>query len=965
MKARVGRRDSSELWTLRFLCAANMRTSSTLAILVFYLKAGLVDSVNTVVRSMNQHVLLQVKAKVMLEEDGSLSRDQFQHFDSKAISLQWVLQVDELLFDARSSGSSEDSRRLDEQILDVQWDSSKTEDGWAGTAAYSLLLPLETSTRRSNRDLLLAIWERDLEKGSRRFLSQQLTHVPRTTPAAGIPSDRDYTWKPNTVIEMSIRSRHSKSEVGSSESSETRETTSYGFWVFIAASVAGLLHLWKGPRPKLEVSPSMDESAENGTEIDMVEAENNIVGVNEEASFIDYDGDDRSLSPTFVLLRGSALSSDESDDEEREEQDLNLERPPRVERRMKKSFLDNGVSFVEALDRATEKYILEERSRLKNPVSLRDKAVGHSESDGISSTSSEGAKVLNIISGGFTCSSVTLEAGSRVFNQESPGLLKLGDDFASLDMGSSLGLQTKMGIVESQENNMRESTKEVICKENVLDETQRCIETREDLVVFEQNREEPKPSAALNHSPEKVAIKQSKKRPRDMISSERKECSKSDIVREGSQAECKNISNKLVSKEFPEIGCKRWRGASIGEESATPQSKAAAIAEQLDQKDAEDNDGDVVAPSSCAPVGPLGEDWLGTARDESLDKNSSCQNASVGLEEHGEVASSSVSAGEKSYTSQLGDGERSKTQVDETIVLCCPGRSPAIKSRVICSPISDAELVQVDQVVSAFSVEASAPPDSPYTSTLPPDSSSSYSDLSDDTLRNAHLEYTKTILEKSAELRSVAGDDILAEFVPSAALKTAAMAMKDFSFEFEGRGSKTKPLTLTELSFHNKSKRSARERSFSDSLETSKSKQVTVLQHRSHRNVSNVMSPNLAVQGRGVMGENTPALKSMVSPPTTAKPVRRVRKTTDPSSLRLLTKKLVKDSSRKRRISFNGGKERLTESSEKVKYLGSHPSDPFDFKDDSKRGSSFAGKDNIQRRPKKIRALSFRSKPDE
>jgi hypothetical protein len=291
----------------------------------------------------------------------------------------------------------------------------------------------------------------------------------------------------------------------------------------------------------------------------------------------------------------------------------------------------------------------------------------------------------------------------------------------------------------------------------------------------------------------------------------------------------------------------------------------------------------------------------------------------------------------------IASDDRSDILVDAENTFYIPDKSSTVKSNTHCSTILGAKSVHVDQVVSALPAEASVPPDSPYVSTLPPDSSSSCSDSSVDTLRNdGRVEYAKAILEKSAELRSVAGDDILAEFVPSAALRTAAMAMKDFSFEFEGKGSRAKPLTLKDLNDSNKVKRSTRLRSSSDSFGPLKSQPVAALQARTHRDPSNFVSPNPTVQGLiGVMGDNTPALRSLVSPPTT-KPLKLIPKSADPFTLQTL--KLAKDTSKKRRITFDG---KPGESSKKTKYVPSD--DPFDYTDDAERVDAFADKDDVPR----------------
>jgi hypothetical protein len=327
--------------------------------------------------------------------DNSISHG--EHIDSNSIPLQWVLQVDELLFDSTSSGASEDSIRLDERILEVQW-----KDGWAGTAAYSLLLPLENSTRRSNRSLLIAIWERNLETKSRRFLSQHMTHVPRSAPLPGIPSAQDYSWKPNTVIEMSIKSRYRRSTTRSLENYETGNSANYGFWAFVVASVYGLFYLWRDSRATLDLRRSTDENVE--LDIGCEEAENSNDEADEELSLNahnkdrddDDDDDERSLSPAFVLLRSRAITSDESDEEE--EEGLNLERPPCMERRLIKSFLEKGVPFEEALEKATENYIMRRNSHTENAVPAVNEMIHPLEYNLVSRATPDGAVWLNATS---------------------------------------------------------------------------------------------------------------------------------------------------------------------------------------------------------------------------------------------------------------------------------------------------------------------------------------------------------------------------------------------------------------------------------------------------------------------------------------------------------------------------------------------------------------------------------------
>lgn len=988
-----------------------MKTFRTLAALFFCLQAGFVDSESAIVRSMNQHVLLQVKAKIMLQEgNSSLSKEEFEHFESKSIPLEWILQVDELLFESASSESyEENSMRLDEQILEVQWNSTKREGGWAGTADYSLLLPLETSTRRSNRALRLAVWEMNLETGSRRFLTQQLTHVPKTTPLGG-SSDRDYSWKANTVVEMSIKSRHNRNEIVSASTIPDHNNVSYGLWVFIAVSLAGLLHLWNGARP-----PSREEvhpSAELDTMRDEAEAENNSDAIDEEASVNDFDWDEHSLSPAFVLLRADAQSTDSSDDEESEEQIPSLERPPSMERRLIKSYIDEGVPFVEALDRATEKYIIEQRSRMKaSLISIENEEAGAFKNDGVAEDKESGAsrnndgvsaispgcaKSPNFLSdGGAACSSTSLIVESRPQSQESPGLLKLGDDFASLDMSASPKLQTKIDTVGHQEDSgkdpqvcspfrcntdfpsMDHSKEEIICNEQILNNTTAICtgDKRDEAIVSEKNIEESNASATFEPSSGKGSSseKKCKKRPRELSTSERKECFVFDEVRiyTGSPVESKNTLQDLSSVGFPGSDCKRSKGSSAGREQSDELRSNMTDIGKADQVDAKDGREDAVAATSVDPIRPIEAEGIETTQNDSLSRGSNQPTESLYLGEHDDAAGACVPAVETPNESQFVDGESPNTEADEMTVLKCPDTSVILEPAIFLSPDPDssesllAGHIASDQDIKTVSEEMGlslpvcAPPDSPYTSTLPPDSSSSYSDSSVDSPRKNQLEYAKTILEKSAELRSVAGDDILAEFVPSAALKTAAMAMKDFSFEFEGKGSRAKPLTLKALS-DNISKRPARSRSF-DSTKTPKSKNLAVLKHRSGQQmVSNIMSPDSTMQGRAVMGENTPALKNIMSPPTTSELVKSVGKKANPPSSMLPINSLAKVSSRKRRMSFKY-KEKLIEPNEQMKKLeSSHPVDPFDFPDDTERVDPFACKDGTQLRPKKIRAISFR-----
>ncbi|GAX09787.1 hypothetical protein FisN_11Lh240 [Fistulifera solaris] len=1121
-----------------------MKSSIAFFVLIFYFKADFIHSKNAVVRSVNQHVLLQVKTNVLLEMDNSISHG--EHIDSNSIPLQWFLQVDELLFDSTSSGASEDSIRLDERVLDVQW-----KDGGAGTAAYSLLLPLENLTRRSNRSLLIAIWERDLETKSRRFLSQHLTQVPRTAPMPGIPSDQDYSWKPNTVIEMSIKSRYSRSDTRSSENNKTGISTNYGFWAFVVASVYGLFYLWRDTRANLVSRRSTDENVEldNGCE----EAENSNDEADEEISLNAYDkdrdNDEGSLSPAFVLLRSSAITSDQSDEEE--EEGLILERPPSMDRHLIKSFLEKGVSFEDALETVTEKYLMEQNNRTENRVPTVNEMIHPLEYDDASRATQDCAAGVNATS----CESVRVPDTLRV----RPTMSNLNcSDVPEDDTCGSFGI--------IQESLKSESSERGICKEFGPSDLQRSPETnREGVVAGETSFDKPKSSIESDYMPAMFALAKMpcKKRPRTRISSERKECAKSNSVHYGvGSHQFESNRNPVLPESFSENVCKRAKSASSDEEYGGYQSNSIASAEQYCQGDSGDGVTDIaqassiasvglfedaqdktahhdgfgtrstnasldsrmqdnvyeekvlveppsralvdpreetltdtarchvldeisanesaddqehsidssssvaaavplednwtrltqsdsfdedpielltygkqdvtnvddekesVEPSLTAPVGPHQVDRTEAAHSDSFDSGSpddsvdsvvqddavhgdgvvvkppskvvielheegrteATQSDSLGNvsanasfdKEQDDAADSCLTSGEKVYSFQSADD---KTNEASRAKACSFGPGPPSvcvnhvdnaysletnaprasddksdklvdaenvvsiqQSETHCSAILGAKPMHVDQVVSALAAEDRVTPDSPYVSTLPPDSSSSYSDSSVDTVRNnGRVEYAKALLEKSAELKSVAGDDVLAEFVPSAALRTAAMAMRDFSFEFEGKGSRAKPLTLKELNDNsNKPKRSTRARSSSDSCGSSKSKACK------DRNPSNFVSPNPTVQGLfGVIGDTTPALKSVMSPPTTKllKP-----KTVDP--LILQTFRLAKDASKKRRIIFDG---KPVESSKKRKHVP--PDDPFDFTDDAE--DPFADKDGIPRpeatRPPTIR----------
>ncbi|GAX14699.1 hypothetical protein FisN_11Hh240 [Fistulifera solaris] len=1125
-----------------------MKASIAFSALIFCFKADCIRSENNaVVRSVNQHVLLQVKTNVLLQIDNSISHG--EHIDSNSIPLQWVLQVDELRFDSTSLGASEDSIRLDERILDVQW-----QDGGAGTAAYSLLLPLENSTRRSNRPLLIAIWERDLETKSRRFLSQHLTHVPRTAPLPGIPSDQDYSWKPNTVVEMNIKSRYSSIDTRSSKNYETGSSTNYGFWAFVVASVYGLFYLRRDTRAMLVSRRSTDENVELDNECE--EAENSNDEADEEMSLNadsnDRDDDERSLSPAFVLLRSSAITSDESDEEE--EEDLNLERPPSMERHLIKSFLEKGFPFEDALEKATEKYLMEKNSRTENPVPPVNERTHPLEYNDVLRATPDGASGMNTTS----CESVgapdTLRVCPTMSNPKCSDVPDAGD--AS---GSSRIMQKMLKEASSGEG---------VCQEIRVNDVKRSPGTiREGVINVETSGGEPMSLVESKNSPATVALasKPRKKRPRTLISSERKKCAESDSVHTcvGSQSQCGSNWNFVPPKSFADKACKRAKSAPSDEEYGGYQSEPIARAKIYCHSDAEDDarvvaeassmasaglfehtqdetthdnatgkgstsasldsgvqentaceEEDGVSPSSLvvigplnvtlteatrcqaldersanesaddpqkviksssfsiaaavplenctrptdsdsldedpaqddkedekehlllAPAGPLQLDQTEAAHSDILDKDSPDASLESGVQDDAvygdgfvvippsmaaielhkegrteatrsdssgnvsapalfdkdqdDTTDSCLASGNELYTLQSADDKTNEMQStthqprtclvdkpqarfsapdppsvrvdqvertprasdDESDKLSdaertfyIPDKISAVQSKAPCSALLGAEPVHVDQVVSALPAEDRVLPDSPYVSTLPPDSCSSYSDSSVDTVRsNGRVEYAKVMLEKSAELKSVAGDDILAEFVPSAALRTAAMAMRDFSFEFEGKGSRAKPLTLKELNDNKKPKRSTRARS--DSFGPSKSQAVATRQARTDRGPSHFVSPNPTVQGlMDVTGDNTPALKNLMSPPTT-KPLR--PKTTDPSTLQ--TFKV--DASKKRRITFDG---KPVELSKKMKHV---PSDEaFDYKDDAE--DPFADKDEFPRpeatRPPTIR----------
>jgi len=332
-------------------------------------------------RALNQHALLQVR--IFLEYTTSvLIPSKFA--DASFFPLQWVLNVDEILFQDSPPNPGSDSSRearttLDERTLSVSWNTSNHGgDTWIGSADYSLLLPLCVEERRSTRPLLIRLSERDSVTGNLRFLSQQLAHLPRSKPSRDADSsdDKSYTWTPHTVVE--VRARAYLPDIWNDKYNERRSmpwlhcifdlkangSSCWGRFFRICVVFGALFALIPQVKRRfahgqLPEHASLKAPAEEVTE-------DAVANNHEQNSLSSGDGDLRdteSWSSAFFALRRDVRDSHNSEESDSEDDQQILERPPSMERRLICPYIANGMPFSEAIDRINEQY---ERSETLN-----------------------------------------------------------------------------------------------------------------------------------------------------------------------------------------------------------------------------------------------------------------------------------------------------------------------------------------------------------------------------------------------------------------------------------------------------------------------------------------------------------------------------------------------------------------------------------------------------------------------
>jgi len=257
-------------------------------------------------KDVNRHALLQVETYVRSNSDDSGTR--------------WLLRVEELEWNGSNSAI------VEERFLETEW--TKENHQWTGKATESFLFPLlhANDSTQTTRTLLLAIWRKD-SGSAPQFVAQQLAHLPLTTTASR---------QAHSIVTFSLANPSDDGQNAWLLSAAWR----FAKWTVVFSGFGALLIVTIAWR---------EHQQEKSTDQDRV------------------DPSSRNL-PSCINVR----APHESDGEDTITTTEELTRPPTMERRLIQSVDGHGISFVEAMEQMQREHeSLRIRTRILEEERLR------------------------------------------------------------------------------------------------------------------------------------------------------------------------------------------------------------------------------------------------------------------------------------------------------------------------------------------------------------------------------------------------------------------------------------------------------------------------------------------------------------------------------------------------------------------------------------------------------------------